>query len=155
MTDDVKPARALDRSFGLVEFKFRRWSVELEENQTLDDTLDPKFWTNQAAKIMGHTENDPKGRGDIIEVRKMDSGLYAELFVTEVGKGFIKVVLVRAAEAPKVDVPEGSPLTTKWNVGKRSHDVVRVSDNQVMATGFQTKPSAVSWINDHMKAMAA
>ena len=147
--------RFLGKNFGVASYKFNRWSAELEEAQSLDDALNANFWAAQADMIMGADKTKPKGRGDIIEVRKADTGLYAELLVTEIGKGFVKVKLVSRAELEAVDLPEESPLKTRWNVGSKTHDVIRASDNQVMRGGFQTKASAIAWIEEHSKAMAA
>lgn len=147
--------RLLTKNFGLGSFKFNRWSAELDEAQRLEDALDPTFWAGQADTIMGHDKTKPRGRGDIIEVRKADSGLYAELLIVEIGKGFVRVKTIARAEPEAVELPEKSALTTKWNAGAKTHEVVRKSDAQVMRSGFQTKASAAAWIAEHMKAMAA
>jgi hypothetical protein len=148
-----QPVRISDRAFGVAEFKFRRWSAELTEEQSIEDALKPEFWANQADKLMGHDPANPKGRGDIIEIRKLDTGLYAELIVRSIGKGFIRCDVIRAQEPDAAVEAEDAPLKTKWNVGKRMHDVVR-DDGQVMAGNFQTKELAVAWINDHLGKMA-
>ena len=102
---------------------------------------------------MGHDKAHPKGRGDIIEVRKPDPGLYAELLVTEVGTGFVRVRPIKAYEPAQVDVKSESPMTTKWNFGKKVHEVIRKSDGAVMAGNFQSKESAVAWIENYMKML--
>lgn len=156
MTDTTRLKRRLGgNAFGLVSFKFNRWSAELAEDQTLEDALEPEFWRDLADKVMGHDRTNPKGRGDIIEVRKMDTGLYAELIITEVGPGFLKVRQLVRDEPEVAKLPDDCPLQTKWNPGKKVHDVIRKADNQVMASGFQTKPKAHAWIVDHLKKMAA
>lgn len=151
------PARrqAFAKEFALESFRFNTWSAELDETQTLADALDPRFWAHQAAKIMGQDKSNPRGRGDLIIVRKADTSLYAKLLVVEVGAGFIKVELVEKAEPAVVELADKSPLATRWNAGKKSHDVIRASDKAVMAGGFQTKASAAKWIEDHIAAMAA
>lgn len=152
----VKPAaRMLTKNFGVSSYRYNRWSADLDETQTLEDALQPRFWIDQSALLMGHDKANPKGRGDIIEVRKPDTGLYAELLVMEIGIGFIKVQLIARAEGKDPPIPENSPLTPKWNPGKRAHDVIRKDTNQVMASGFQSKEAAAQWIVDHLKAMAA
>jgi hypothetical protein len=145
----------MDKNFALAEFKSRRWRAELTEDQIVEDTADPTFWRHQADKIMGHDVLNAKGRGDILEVFKPDTSEYVELLVTEIGKGFVKTRLISHSKPDDVAVPDASPLTTKWNVGKRAHEVVRKSDNAVMAGGFQSKGSALEWIERHVKAMAA
>lgn len=141
----------LDRNFGEISFKFRRWSAELTPDQTLEDTLVPEFWKSQAGTIAGYDKTNPKGRGDIIEVRKPDTGTYAELLVTEVGPGFIRVRPLKAYEPPPVELQPDRALTTKWHFGRKMHDVVRKIDGQVMASNFQTKEAAVAWIEDFYK----
>jgi hypothetical protein len=138
--------RQLDKNFGVATSSSRAGRRSSTSSRRSRTRSIPTFWAAQAEKIMGHDKLKPKGRGDIIEVRKPDSGLYAELLVTEIGTGFIKTVLVRSAEPPAVEVPEGRPLATKWNAGTKMHDVVRKTDNQVMRAGFQTKAAAAAWI---------
>lgn len=143
------------RNFGLTSYRFNRWSAELTEEQSLEDAMKPEFWVDLASQVMGHDKASPKGRGDVIEVRKLDTGLYAELIVTEVGNGFLKVRQLLRDQPDIPDVAETSPLKIKWNVGKRMHDVVRTADNQVMQSGFQSKEKAIEWIEDHLRKMAA
>ena len=146
--------KLLNKNFGVETFKFNRWSAELDETQTLDDAMRPEFFAEQAALLMGHTLNTPKGVGDIIVVRKLDTGDYWELIVREIGKGYIKTQLIAECKPVAVAVPEGA-LTTKWNVGKLQHEVIRKDNKTVMASGFQTKEKAAQWIAEHLRAMAA
>ena len=143
----------LDKNFGLAEYKFKRWSVELDETHTLEHALDPTFYANQVDKIMGHDK--ARGRGDIIEIRKIDSGLYAEAVIVEIGVGYAKVELIRKAEPTVPEIAPNSPLTAKWNPGRKEFDVIRKSDAQMMKQGFQTKAAAAIWIDQHIKAMTA
>ncbi len=149
----IKP-RLLPKNFGEASFGHRRWYADLSESNTLADAMQPYFWVDAVDKLSGHDSNYTRAIGDIIEVRKLDSGLYAELIVREIGKGFIKVDQLRMAEPEAVIVPEG-PLEPKWNVGKRCWEVIRKDNKQQMFTGYQTKAKAVEAITDHMKAMAA
>lgn len=144
-----------DRAFGVASFKFNRWSAELNENQTVDEAMEPSFWANQVEKIMGHDKTNPRGVGDVIELRKLDSGFFGELIILEIGTGYCKVDLIKAYEPKAVTLAEDAPFTTKWNVGTKKHDVVRKSDNVVIKPGFQTKLSAAGWITEHLKDMAA
>lgn len=155
---ETAPARALKqrlKKLDVATMAFNRWSAVLTEQQTLEDAMDPTFWADHVAKIMGFDKTNPLGRGNIIEVRKLDTGLYAELLIVEIGIGFVRTVLVRSAEPETVDIPESSPLAARWNAGAKSFDVIRKADSQIMRAGFQTKASAAAWIADHVKAMAA
>ncbi len=145
--------RPLTKDFGLATFKANRWRCNLGEGQTIQDARDPAFWTNQADEIM---RPDHKGRGDIIEVWKADTCELAELLVVEVGKGYVRTVLLREASVSEVLIPDDSTLTTKWNPGLKTHQVARKADGVIVhQAGFQTKASALAWISDHIAKVAA
>lgn len=150
----ARSPRLLNNAFGVETFKFNRWSAVLSETQTLDDAMRPEFWAEQSTTIMGPNAADPRGVMDVLVVRKPDTGDYWELVIREIGKGFIKVQLKADCKPVAVDVPDAG-FTTKWQVGKRCHEVVRKDTGAVMSTGHQSKAAAVAWINDHLKAMAA
>lgn len=150
-----KPQKMSDKNFGVASFKFNRWSAELDEAQTIEDAMKPDFWAHQAAKVMGQDKTNPKGMLDVIEVRKRDSGLYAELLIIDVGSGFIRVKLIGKYEPEETAVPDDVPFVTRWNPGKKAHEVLRKSDNVLMQSGFKSRAAAVGWITDHMRATAA
>jgi hypothetical protein len=153
--DPAVRQRMLDKNFALnvAGFKFNSWSALLEESQTIEHALDPKFWSDQVGKIIGH--NKAGGRGDIIEVRKLSTGLYAQLSIVEIAVGYVRVELIRGAEPSQAEVAEDCPLTTRWNAGAKTHEVIRKGDNAVLQGGFQTKNGAVAWLLDHINKMAA
>lgn len=153
--DDTKHGKLAERAFGVASFKYNRWAADLSEDQTIEDAMRPEFWSSNAAKIMGHDRANSKGIGDIIEVRKRSTGLYAEFHVADVGHGYIKLDLLRENVRTEPALSGESPFDTRWNVGRRSHEVIRKFDRQVMATDFNTRSAAINWITDHMKAMAA
>jgi hypothetical protein len=155
MSEQASPvSKAHSRSFGLSEFKSRIWFYELAEDQKYEHTLDPTFWVHIADGVMGH--GGDKGRGDDIVCWKPDTAHKFRLTIVEIGKGFIKVVpWSEQAKVADVSVADDCPFKTRWNVGKRCHDVLRSADNAVMAQGFQSKATAVAWINDHLQKVAA
>lgn len=146
---EVKPVlkpKFSQRDFGVSSFKRNEWHLTLQEAQTMDDVSNPRLWSD----ILGK-----QARGDTVEAFKPDTSEYAKFVVVEVGTSFIRLGKIEGFTPVAVTIADASPLQTKWNVGKRAHDVVRKADNQVMAGGFQTKDQAVAWIDDHMKKMAA
>jgi len=147
------PRRALDRSFGLESFKYNTWAYDLDEPFTFDDVMKPDFWATQAHKLMGHDKQ--KGRGDILRVRELRTGAMAEYQILELGVGYVKVNKIREAAAPSAEIPESSPLTTRYNIGKRTHEVIRKADGNVLMPGFQSKAAAAAWIAEHSAKTAA
>ena len=149
---------ALDKNFGLNVggLMFNEWGYRLQENETAADADNPSFWSGQAEKIMGHDKANPKGRGDTICLRKLDTGEHWKLLIIEIGKGFVRTRPIEQSTATAVNIPDDSPLTTRWNVGRRMHQVIRKNDGEVMhAEGFQSKEAAAEWIDKHRTAMKA
>ncbi len=147
--------RVLDRNFGLEEFKYRIWSVDLEEDQTVEHVLTPRFFASVAGKIAGQDPANPKGIGDIIRVRKRDSSGYWSFLIVAIGQSFIKLHPIEKCEPPQPEMPADIPFATRWNPGKKSFEVIRTADKVMTAAGFQTKADAHAWIAEHMKAMVA
>lgn len=143
---DTKKFRA--QNFGLAEFQRNVWHLRLEEGESFDDALNGPSWSNLVSQIIGHDKT--RGPGDRIEVWKPDTGAFGEMIINEIGPGYVRANFIRAYEPKAVEIPDDVPFTTRWNVGKRAHEVLRRADNQVMAGPFQSKPKAIEWITDHM-----
>lgn len=146
MTETTK--KFAERSFGLAEFQRNVWHITLGEHETFDDALNGPSWSNLVSKIIGHDKT--RGPGDRIEVWKPDTGAFGEMIITEVGPGYVRANFIRAYEPKLIEIDEDVPFVTRWNVGKRRHEVLRRADNQIMQGDFQSKEKAVAWIADHI-----
>ena len=145
MTEEIKRVPKFSaRDFGVASFKRNEWRLDLTEAHALSDVENSRLWGDILGKV---------ARGDTVEAFKPDSGEWGKFVVAEAGPGFIKLGKVEGFTPAEVEIPEGA-LKVKWNVGKRAFDVIR-SDGFVMSGGFQTKATAVGWISDHLKKMAA
>lgn len=157
-----QPAQVLSPAhfrLDLSGFATNLWRVDLPEKQTFEDCMQPRFWTHVAFKIAGDRVEDARGIGDEIAVFKRDVMEKRNYLIAGIGAGWIKLVeFQRAGIALLPDVAEDSPLKTRWNPGKKCHEVVRVDAPgvvTVMQGGFQDRNGAVEWIANHTKAMAA
>lgn len=135
------------------------WRADLPEDQKFEDCAEPRFWTHVAHKIAGDNPNDYRGIGDEIAVFKRDTMERRKYLIAGIGANFIKLAEFERAGLPAVsDLPADSPLKTRWNPGKKCHEVVRIESGNmvtVMQSGFQDKAGAAGWIENHTKAMAA
>lgn len=135
------------------------WRADLPEDQSFEDCLDPTFWMHVVDKVAGDNKANPRGIGDDLVVFKRDAMEKRRYMISGIGAGFIRLVEVeKAGIAPAPDLKDNSPLKTRWNPGRKGHEVVRTEAGgsvTVMAGPFQTKPEAVEWINDHLQKMAA
>jgi hypothetical protein len=146
MTEEIRVPKFKANDFGVASFQRNEWRLTLTEAHTMEHVTNPRLWGDILGKMV---------RGDMVEAFKPDTGDYARFVVTEAGTGFIKLGMTEAFAPEAVVEPEDVGLETKWNVGKRAFDVIRSADKFPMAGGFQTKASAVAWINDHQKKVAA
>jgi hypothetical protein len=132
--------------FGIASYKRSDWHLTLTEAHTMEHVSNPRLWGDLLGKPV---------RGDTVEAFKPDTGEFAKFVITEAAPGFIKLGRIESFTPEVVVEIEDAGLETKWNVGKRAFDVIRSADKFVMQGGFQTKASAVAWINDHQKKVAA
>lgn len=147
--------RILQKDFKLIEFAHRRWSADLQEGQTLEDTLQPEFWADVA-------RGDNRGMiaGDIVEVRSFDHSFFAELYVRKAEQASATVALIRAADfvdrkaEAKAD-KANDVLLPRWNVGSKRWDVIRSSDKQIISSAHALKEDAQAWIADHLSKLRA
>jgi hypothetical protein len=137
------------------------WRADLPESQSFDDCLDPTFWMHVVDKVAGDNKANLRGIGDDVVIFKRDEMSKRTYMITGIGAGFIRLTEKKSerVEVETAEVSEASPLQTRWNVGKRGHEVVRTEGNgafvTVLAGPYQTKAEAVAWINDHLAKMAA
>lgn len=135
------------------------WRVDLPESQTFEHCLEPTFWMHVVSNVAGHNKEKPNGVGDKISVFKRDTMEMRSYMIAGIGSGFIKLIEAERYAGPaSAEVAPDSPLTTRWNVGKRGHEVIRQEGTgivTVLAGPYQSKETAVEWINNHLKAMAA
>jgi len=150
--------KILQRDMKQCEFAFARMAVVLPVGWTFEETLLPEFWSNVAH--MFHPQpvtNTPDLAGAIFELRTQDHAFYAELYVRAVGE---KELIVSVLRDPVYFGPKSvdtKQYNTRWNVGARGHDVIRVSDGAIVspAKDNKTKESAWKWIEDTVAAMRA
>jgi hypothetical protein len=175
-----KPARAEKQhtakpgSFRGAEFARVRIDHVMEAGVPFEEVFKPGYWTNVFNML---ARNIATGQGDragaFIDCGTEDHAFYAKLYVRAVTATGLIVQCIGPTIHPKtgrawpVDLSTGLPWTggaplesdmfdVKWNVGKRGFDIIRKSDNQVIADGgsFPTRELAAEWIRKTTKAAA-
>jgi hypothetical protein len=115
------------------------YAVTPEAGTTVDAIQEKEFWVHLAGNL--HIS-------DRLEVIPEDFAYYAELLVTEVGRTWAKVKLLnlhRLDSAEEVGLEPQHRVV--WRGQKAKHSVVRISDNAVVKDGFDSKPTAVEYMN--------
>lgn len=130
---------------GLAESKRHDWVVDVENDVTLDQVLEPAFWAHTAQQMVS---------GDHIEVRPEDFSWVAYLIVHYAERTYAKVVVDRVVKIEqKLDMPEVSVKhKVEWKGPMHKFGVIRISDSQMLQSGFKTRGEAETWILNHEKA---
>jgi hypothetical protein len=115
------------------------YAITPESGTTVEAIQEKEFWVHIAGNL--HIS-------DRLEVIPEDFAYYAELLVVAVGRTWAKVKLLQHY---RLDVDEEASLEPQhrvvWRGQKAKHSVVRISDSAVVKEGFDSKPSAVEYMN--------
>lgn len=132
--------------FGEAEFKRHDFVVDAEAGTTLDQLMDPAFWSHVSQQM------DPF---DHIEVRSEDGAWIAYLVVLFAERNYARVAMDRVimieqnTEAPAASVRH----RVEWKGPHYRFAVIRASDDQMLEKGFKTKFEAETWMRNHEKGM--
>jgi hypothetical protein len=173
-----KPARAEKQhtakpgSFRGSEFARERMDHVMDAGTPFEEVFKPGYWTNVFGLLAKNIATGHADRaGAIIDCATEDHAFYATLYVRAVTASGLIVQCIGPSVHPKsgrswpVDLSTGGPwvgevplesnmFDVKWNIAKRGFDIIRKSDNQVIADGgsFPTRELAAEWIKKTTKA---
>jgi hypothetical protein len=145
------PTRKLiEHELALAEYARTDRVATPEPGTTLDDMLDPAYWTH-VAKVLRPF--------DRIDVRPADGTWFAELLVRTVEPFSVKVHVLQHVEfdraatpgAVEVKIPEGYELVHR---GRAGWSVKRLADGVLIHEGARDRASAAAWLDRHLKSLA-
>jgi len=159
-------------AFQGAEFARARFDAMMPSGIAFEEALKPSFWTNVVHLLSrNQLTNQPDRSGAFIDLGTEDHAFYAKLYVRAVGSNGLIVQCIGPSidakgRACPVDLATGLPWTgaqpvesdgfdIRWNLGKRGFDIIRKSDQQVIADGsnFKTREMALEWIEKTTKAV--
>lgn len=150
-----EPPRTLKATaFGESEFAYAKFSATLPVGWTVEDALKPEFWVHIAHKLAKNPiSNEPDRSGAIIELRTVDHAFYAQLYVRAVGERGLTVALMGEPVYFGPREVKSASYKERWNAGARGYDIIRVSDNEIVAhaSKIKTKEQAQAWIDEAKK----
>lgn len=141
----AKPAESkrilmLDGSrFKLAELERQEWIVNAEESVTLEDVMQPGFFSLVAVKMQPY---------DHVEVRSDDGKWMANLLVASCGRNWAKTVLLNKFDLSKGPNETYSSLLheVKWKGPQHKWTVIRIQDGEKLKTGCLTEREGVDWL---------
>jgi hypothetical protein len=144
----VKSERILNpQRMGLAEHLRQQWMVNAEEGTTIDDVLDPQYWSHMAAQLQ------PYDRIDVL----LETGEWLlELLVINRGRNWAQAHLLHKydLEQRSETMPAAQKHRIEWKGPQRKHAVIRIADSQVIQDGFSSKLEAGVWLANHEKVTA-
>lgn len=131
------------------EYAYMRYAITIPVEWDVQEVLKPEFWSNVSHLLeKNDTTRRPAQIGTIIEVRNDDHSLYGELYVTAVSKSSMQVEWVRKpVRFGDQEIPTSETHKIRWNLGPKKHEVIRLSDNEVVGA-FDTKKEANDLLRD-------
>ncbi len=130
------------------QFVQARHSVRPEAGTAYEDLFNPAYFAHIAAKLRA---------GDIVEARPAEGSYYAELYVWAVGPGWAQVSELTKIQRPAgvADASANKGFAVDFVEGTSKHRIIRLSDRQVMAKGFDTPEAAREWLAANAAQIAA
>ena len=125
------------------------WVVNAEEGTTVDDVLNPVYWSSVAAQFQVF---------DQIDVRLETGEWILKLIVMKVERTRAIVYLAERHDLKELkdpDVPHDRPseFEIAWRGIQRKFCVKRIADDTYVQEHLLTKEAAQTWLDSHEKAM--
>lgn len=145
---EKREPKLLEKHFSIDgSYAYQRSAITLPVGWKFEWCLKPEFWAQVAYKFKGDKMTGGIDvEGGVVEVRTEDHAFYGELYVRAVRDDGIVAAVLREPVYFGLQEIKSSAFETKWNVGKRKFDIIRLSDREVVASA-KTKDDAQSWIN--------
>ena len=147
MTEAQKRTVILNpQRIGLAEALRRDWVVNAEAGTTVQDVLEPVYWSHNASDFTIY---------DHIEVRLETGEWILDLIVIAVGRNWAKVHLVNKIElASEDDSPVATKHKVEWKGPQHKWAVIRLADNEMISKGHGDKNEAALWLTNYENVTA-
>lgn len=136
-----------ENRFSDASYKRNLWNVIIPHDVPFEDVENPSYWAHVAQKLR------PMDR---IEVFREDGTEWAELLVVMTDRVSAKVVVLNRVALERAAVEDSDPqYRIEWAGPHHKFRVVRVSDKEVIQSGFDSRDLAQMSLREYTKALAA
>ena|SRR3990167_3495703 len=143
-----KVPHLLARNFKQAEFVRMIWRATVPVGTPIEALKEPAYWSNIASLLQ------PNAR---IEVMPEDSAYLVEFIVRSAGPNWAHVEMLRShvfVSAETVVAGAAKVFDVTWGSPHQKFRVQRMSDKEVLRSGFNTKEEANEWLAANLKALA-
>jgi hypothetical protein len=134
---------------GLAEQRRQEWVVDAEEGTTIEDIMDPAYWSHMSAQFQVF---------DHVEVRLETGEWIAELIVLTPGRNYARVFLKAKHDLMSAEKDEPQTAIThkvEFKGPQRKHVVIRIADGAVIQEGIAAKSEAQAWLAAYLKTISS
>lgn len=130
----------------LAEHARQDWVATAEEGTTIEDVLDPQYWSHMAAQMQ------PMDR---IDVRVDTSEWLLELLVIQVGRNWARCAVLHQHDLtpPSEADAVASGFEVKWGGPLNKWRVIRLSDREVLSMKHDNREAAADWLRQYEKTV--
>lgn len=143
MAETLKRTVVLNpQRMGLIEQLRQDWVVNAEEGTTIQDVLNPAYWSHMSAQMQIY---------DHVEVRLETGEWILDLIVLGVGRNWATVHLAHKHDLQPVEdsMPSMQSLSVAWKGPQLKWVVIRLSDSEILQKNFESKGDAQVWATNH------
>lgn len=133
--------------FAQSEYVRQEWVVNAEEGTTINDVLDPAYWSHVSAEMKPYAR---------IEVRLETGEWLLELLVLTCERNWARVHLLNKYDlvATQDIAPPPQKHIVKWRGPQHKHCVVRIADGEVLTKDHETAEAATQWLRNYENVTA-
>lgn len=147
--------KILQKDLQLVETARAQFDITLPVGVPFEAALKPEFWSN-VAHLFAKQPGDIRDRtGSVIGIGSADHAFYGQVYVRAVRQQALVVeTLMQPVYFGPRDVKDNASYKTRWNVGAKGFDIIRLSDSEIVghAKDFRIREDALAYIEDVLKS---
>jgi hypothetical protein len=128
----------------LAEYERQDWVANAPEGVTPDDLKNPAFWALMSSQFKPF---------DRIDVRADDGSWLAEVIVKQADRNYAHVQVLNVYKLDATEATKDSEYEVEWTGPQKKWCVKRLSDDELIKTGCDTKVAANDWLANQRKAM--
>ena len=132
----------------LAEYERQDWIANIEYGTTPEDVVRPSYWALVASQMKPY---------DHIEARAEDGSWIAYLIVTGCDRVWARVAVDRIIKLTTQDVALSQQVSHEvvWKGPQHKFSVIRLSDQERIKDGFQSKDDASTWLKEYERTVSA
>lgn len=143
-TEAKRAIMILPTHMALAEYQRQDWVANAPEGVVPDDLKNPAFWALMADQFKPF---------DRIDVRADDGSWLAEVIVKQADRTYAHVQVLNVYKLDATEAVKDGEYEVEWKGPQKKWCVKRLSDDELIKVGCDTKIAANDWLNSQRKVL--